>query len=289
MIHSEPEVKIIADSVSPEGVRLTTFQLRYWRPIHPEMLTHRAFSRNARSSRATPIDVMVEQVLKEPWGPRHWTINGPGMVAQTEFSDSMQINAMELLWKSLAEGPARLVKQIADMSKQMGGATLHKQILNRILEPFTYIDVVLSATDFKNFFTLRTDKNAQPEMQDLAKAMLENYNSSLPIELKETDWHLPYISLEDRENYSLEDCKKMSVARCARVSYKPFDEDTANPQKDIELFDKLLENKHMSAFEHVACPAPVDGYLPSNFRGWNQFRKFMPDECQAETKFEILP
>ena len=74
MIHSEPEVKIIADSVSPEGVRLTTFQLRYWRPIHPEMLTHRAFSRNARSSRATPIDVMVEQVLKEPWGPKHWTV-----------------------------------------------------------------------------------------------------------------------------------------------------------------------------------------------------------------------
>ena len=95
MIHSEPEVKIIADSVSPEGVRLTTVQLRYWRPIHPEMLTHRAFSRNARSSRATPIDVMVEQVLKEPWGPKHWTINGPGMVAQAEFSASMQINAME--------------------------------------------------------------------------------------------------------------------------------------------------------------------------------------------------
>lgn len=289
MIHSEPEVKIIADSVSPEGVRLTTFQLRYWRPIHSEIMTHRVFSRNARSSRATPIDVMVDQVLNEPWGPKHWTVNGKGMVAQTEFVEPTQVHAMELLWKSLAEGPARLVKQIVDMSKQMGGVTLHKQILNRILEPFTYIDVVLSATDFKNFFTLRTDKNAQPEMQDLAKAMLENYDSSLPIELKETDWHLPYVSLEDRQNYSLEDCKKMSVARCARVSYKPFDEDTANPQKDIELFDKLLENKHMSAFEHAACPAPVDGYLPSNFRGWNQFRKFFPDEYQRDERFEILP
>lgn len=285
---------IIADSISPQGVRLTTFQLRYWRAIHAELLTHRVFSRNAGSSRARPSQTIINQVRTDPWGPLHWGANESGMQASTELTFE-QIAKAKDEWYKAASSAALNATNLLNMG-------LHKQIVNRVLEPFTYIDVVVTATDYANWFALRLDKDAQPEIQQLAQAMKDAMDLSEPVLLNPSEWHLPYITDSDFnsvDNYllfngqnvcpqqRLELFKKISAARCARTSYKAFDGKVASIDDDLSLFDKLMsgEIKHSSPTEHQATPDTKDLHgnwtnlkLHGNFFGWNQHRKFIPNE-----------
>ena len=298
-----PEAKatVILDSISPDGIRLTTFQLQYWRGIHSELMTHRVFSRNAGSSRARPSGKIIEQVRNDPWGPIHWGANQAGMQAHEELKASERVQA-ERTWKEAAV-------YAADSAQLMVEANAHKQIVNRLLEPFTYIDVVLTSTDFNNWFALRDHQDAQPEIRDLAIRMKHVMEASTPEKLDYGQWHLPYIQPEDyKEAYW--QCKKnritrdepgtaeinavlckISVARCARVSYKAFDGTISPIEKDLELFDKLLVSQplHASPAEHQATPdewyGPNVGWahpeLHGNFRGWKQYRKMIKGEFIA--------
>lgn len=286
---------IIADSISPEGIRLTTFQLRYWRGIHAELMTHRAFSRNAGSSRARPSKAIIEQVASDPWGPLHWGKNEPGMQANAEL-DGWELTNTQGAWKQSA-------KFAAEMAQHMVQNNAHKQIVNRLLEPFTYIDVVVTATDFANWYALRDHEDAQPEIRRLAELMKRAHLESIPKLLQPGGWHLPYITEQDWADATyrsinmigaLSLLKKASAARCARVSYKLFNGDTANFGADLELFDRLLVSQplHASPAEHQATPdiykkhnwrtgeSPhwVNPQLHGNFRGWNQHRKMLPNE-----------
>lgn len=308
---------IVADSISPAGVRLTTFQLRYWRPIHSELMTHRVFSRNAGSSRARPSAKIIEQVRNEPWGPIHWGLNQPGMQATKEL-DEQAIQQGKANWCLAA-------KWAADAAQAMVDIDVHKQIVNRLLEPFTYIDVLVTATDFANWFALRDHPAAQPEIQELARLMRQAYQENLPTPIHVGQWHLPYITEEDwtaaywkckegrltRDEPSYKEklaiVLKISVARCARVSYKAFDGKVAPIEKDLELYDQLLGSQpmHASPAEHQATPDRMTQYtitrpepdfdhplgvkdqeiedwmvpeLHGNFRGWIQYRKTLPNE-----------
>lgn len=292
---------IIADSVSAEGIRLITWQLRYWRPIHSELMTHRVFSRNAGSSRARPSSAIIQQVINDPWGPLHWGKNEPGMQANAELEGENLFNA-RTAWNSAA-------LMAATEATALVGAGAHKQIVNRLLEPFTYIDVVLSGTDFANWYTLRDHKDAQPEIRELASLMKEVQSHSVPTTLRPGQWHLPYVSEEDRQNAKAfgdgqfminghtmdqqELLRRISAARCARVSYKLHDGSKTDFGKDLELFERLLISQplHASPAEHQATP---DGFCTNeavvagrqwenphehgNFRGWRQFRKMLPNE-----------
>lgn len=292
---------IIADSISSEGIRLTTFQLRYWRPIHSELMTHRVFSRNAGSSRARPSAKIIEQVEQEPWGPVHWGLNQPGMQADTELSQ-VDILIAKDHWLDAA-------LEAAYQAKRMVKLGVHKQIVNRLLEPFTYIDVLVTATDYANWFALRNHPDAQPEIAQLAQLMLKAQQDSTPKRLESGEWHLPYITSQDWEAAllycdinritrdippyleQLDVVRKISVARCARVSYKAFDGTVAPIEKDIELFNQLLvsEPLHASPAEHQATPDSYKSgnfdaggwfnpHLHGNFRGWIQYRKMLPNE-----------
>ena len=273
-IQSEPEVKILADSIA-NGHRLTTFQLKYQRFILPEVNTHRVFSRNSRSSRATPIKKNIELVETKPWGPIEWGLNQKGMVAEKLLTDEQKLKHVQYIWASVANAVAK-----AAMDLDQNG--IHKQIANRLLESFLPIETVLSSTEWDNFFHLRLAPDAQPEMRALAYKMKLAMDKSTPVELKRGECHLPYISQDDRTNLAQEgdlfgDLQKISAARCARVSYNTFD-GTPNYTKDLELFDKLIQGGHFSPLEHVASPATDKDYMPSNFVGWNQFRKCIPNE-----------
>lgn len=280
---------ILADSISPEGIRLITWQLRYWRPIHSELMTHRVFSRNAGSSRARPSKAIIDQVINDPWGPLHWGKNEPGMQANAELEDEDLHNA-RASWCAAAHKAATEAEILTSL-----GA--HKQIVNRLLEPFTYIDVVLSGTDFANWYALRDHKDAQPEIRELASLMKEVQAHSEPVLLEPGEWHLPYITAEDQQEAfkldhspgaALELLKKASAARCARVSYKLFDGNKANFEADLELFNRLLVSQplHASPAEHQATPDSWEPISQSwdnlrqhgNFRGWRQHRKMLPNE-----------
>ena len=263
-IISKPEVQILADSISPEGKRLTTFQLKFWRAILPEITRHRVFSFCVRSSRANPTINLINQVKNTPYGPSHWGMNQKGMVADNELTGKA-LEVAQYTWKTAALTAASCAESLKD-------AEVHKQVVNRLLEPFTYSDMVLAGTDFDNFFDLREAPDAQPEIRELALAMHKALDASTPIELKEGEWHLPYISAEDRNKANTDVLCKVSCARCARVSYKAFD-GSSSIDKDLALFNRLKDSKHWSPMEFVATPSGSN-YKESNYKGWNQYRRF---------------
>ncbi len=252
---------IIADSISSDGKRITTFELVYPRYIHSELMTHRVFSRNASSSRATPLSVTLDEVRNDPVFFDYVGKNQSGMVAgeKLEGEDLLMFkDAWELLGLQVAD-------RIAKMSEKYN---IHKQTLNRALEPWLRIRTLVTATDWDNWFALRIAPDAQPEIKSLALAMKEAMNESKPAK---TEIHLPYITSAELadEDVDLLTWVKVSVARCARVSYARHDGKENDYTVDVKLHNRLLEGGHFSPFEHVARPA--EG-RHANFNGWQSYR-----------------
>lgn len=259
------EAKVIADSISSEGVRLVTFQLKFHRIVLSEFNTHRVFSRNASSSRAIPVERMIKQVVEDPAIPVYWGKNQRGMQATEELTEEQQAAALAA-WLEARDNAVVSARKMIEIG-------LHKQIANRILEPWQWTHVVLTATAYKNFYELRRHTDAQPEIRVLAEKMWEAQVASEPVEMPEGYWHLPYILTEERASLSLAQQIRSSVARCARVSYVNHDGTHPDIAKDSELYDRLALNTppHMSPLEHQATPG---GRLTGNFKGWSQWRKW---------------
>ncbi|MCP3017461.1 FAD-dependent thymidylate synthase [Cupriavidus basilensis] len=277
------EVKVVEDSISHHGVRLTTLQLRYPRFIHAEFMTHRVFSRNASSSRAIPVAKMIEQVRTNPAMPIHWGKNQPGMQANGEIDHVPDAIAQ---WRYAAS-------QAADRALEMTALGLHKQVANRILEPFQWISVVVTATEWENFFELRDHADAQPEIRYLAGMMRQAMDDSISVErardrLVATSWHLPYVTTRERAQYHDNPTflAKLSTARNARTSYLTHDGVRPDPEKDLGLFERLVGSRplHSSPTEHVGYPLPAAEQWSRNLRGWRQYRELVEIEVAGATQ-----
>lgn len=258
--------KIIEDSIATNGKRLVTMQLRYQRFIHAEFMTHRVFSRNASSSRAIPVAKMLEQVRNDPAMPVHWGKNQAGMQADEALVTPELTYAIDA-WHEAAN-------KAADIAEHMSTIGLHKQVANRILEPFQFINVVVTATEWDNFFELRTHRDAQPEFQVLAHEMKRVMDTSVPTVRHIGEWHLPYVQVDERRMYPVDIQIQMSAARCARVSYLKHDNSKPNVEDDIALYNRLVTSKpsHASPIEHQATPFSKASYASNNFWGWEQYR-----------------
>lgn len=286
--------RVVADSISPQGKRITTFELEYPRIIHSELMTHRLFSRNAMSSRAIPIKKMIEQVYHNPAMPVKFGKNQPGMqdagehtnALMYEFAGKTYVNSAEMAWRAAGQTACIFAEAFAD-------AGYHKQIANRLLEPFQRMKTVLTATDFENFWWLRVDKDADPTIFALAEAMKKAFDESDPELLYPGQWHTPYVdhlvtvgeqASEDTFEYcvldennkpiilTLEEAKAISASCCAQVSYRVLNN---TKDKALDIYGKLLSgNKvHASPFEHQATPMQDEfsqyGYDPSiNLAGY---------------------
>ena len=267
------KAKIIAHSSHPGCPDLITVQARYPRFIHAECKTHRLIriddaeydflqeislmddpelSRNASSSRAVPIDRMIQDVLDDPAMPVSWGSNKPGMQAGAEIARKDEAVAMWL------EARDRAVEAARD-AQRLG---LHKQIVNRLIEPFGHISVVITATDWDNFFKLRIHPDADPTMRALAEAIKVAMDASSPEEIKYGKWHKPYGGMLTH-----------SAARCARVSYLNHDGTNPDEDRDLALASILMDSGHWSPFEHQAMPTP--GERHANLTGWISQRTAM--------------
>jgi len=256
--------EVLLDSVNPVGQRLTTFVLRFPRFVLPEFNTHRMFSRNASSSRAIPTAKLMQQLREDPVVPVEWGRNQSGMQAR-ELLDADAALAAEAEW--LRARDAALAH--AEHLRAIG---VHKQIVNRVLEPWMWASVIVSSTTYDNFFTLRCHPDAQPEIKRLADLMRMAFAASAPVLRAAGEWHLPYVGDEDA-GLPIEERKQVSVARCARVSYLTH-VGTRDTEADIRLYQQLLDAGHWSPFEHVAV-ATADGTRFNNFNGWQAYRHQM--------------
>jgi hypothetical protein len=285
--------KLIAYSKSSTGQTIATFELEYPRFIHAEFMTHRLFSRNAASSRAIPVETLLDLVELCPAMPVHWGQNMPGMQAKKELTRFRKKAAIKmwLLAAKLAAKTARGMQRIG----------LHKQVANRILEPFQNIKVVMTATCLDNFFWLRNHTDAQPEIEVLAKLMWDALQDETPVSLQHGDWHVPYFGagywLKDC-GIPLEDALAISSSCCAQVSYRKLDDTLEKAQM---IFKRLVESKpvHASPFEHQATPMRKQpdfrnkgithkdrhgNYWSGNFVGFIQHRQLLDEHTCWEYK-----
>lgn len=298
------DAKVLADSRSPAGHRLTTLEATFPRFVLAEFNTHRVFSRNSASSRAIPIVKQLRRVLEDPYVPIEFGSNQPGMQAGPAL-DGEKREAAERIWLQARDDAMRRVlalvsdpdaareddlsaalgvveEAIRDRSQPAGWLNVHKQVANRLLEPFMWHTVIVSATEWDNFWNLRCHPDAQPEIRLVAERMRAAVDGSEPADLGWSEWHLPLVRPEDREQLaSIEDLVKVSAGRCARVSYLTH-AGKRDLDADIQLHDRLLESGHMSPLEHPARPLSATelerGEWNGNFRGWHSYRKDVPGE-----------
>lgn len=247
---------IIADSISPMGYRLTTFEMYYPRVILAEVNTHRMSARSSQSSRAIPLAKRIADVRRDPWIPKQFQKNQPGMQARDVLAEHEASIAREA-WMMAIE-------RALESAERLGNVNLHKQHANRVIETYAHTYTVMTATEWDNFFNLRNHPDAQPEFEDLAALMQQLYDSHIPAELAPGEWHLPYITRSERANYDSARLKIASAARCARVSYKTHDGRTPELGEDFTLARRLLDAKHLSPFDH---PAQCDHRNPLE-QGW---------------------
>ena len=257
--------------------RIDTLLLRYPRWIHSEFMTHRAFSRNASSSRAIPVERLIQSAIDDPAVPLHWGGNQKGMQAGEEIDTYVDIKkplalpdlkgGADLDWwfDRMAPEAAWLMArdQAVTMARGFADAGYHKQLVNRLLEPFTHITVVVTATDWDNFIQLRNHPDAEPHMQLLAQAIMKARGEAVVQRLRPNEWHLPFVNVTDEDglqNYALlsgqalENAQKLSVARCASTSYRTVEGFDMTMERARALFDRLAHATppHASPFEHQA-------------------------------------
>jgi thymidylate synthase ThyX len=309
------EAKVLADSVSPAGHRLTTLEATFPRFVLAEFNTHRVFSRNSASSRAIPVAKQLRRVLDDPYVPIEFGSNKPGMQAGAPLTGKAR-DAAEAEWLAARDDAVRHVlglitspgnvaafddlyaclEAAQDSLKEppAGWLNVHKQVANRLLEPFMWHTVIVSSTTWENFWNLRCHPDAQPEIRLVATKMRDAVRRSVPTRLEPDEWHLPLIGQTEREEAaSPEELAKISIGRCARVSYLTH-AGTRDLSADVALYDRLLESGHMSPMEHVARPM-TPGELDQaewsgNYQGWIAHRKLIPGESNplAGTSIEQI-
>lgn len=277
---SSPSAKVIADSMF-EGSRLITLEIELHRFVLPEFNTHRSPSRNFQSSRAVPVKQMIEQVRNNPALPVHWGKNEPGMVANNQLAGEQLVDTKGEWFQAAMNA--------ADSAEFMLGEGAHKQIVNRLLEPFMWTKGVTTATykAWQAFFDLRLHKDAQPEIRALAVEMNNAINESTVAELGPDDWHMPYFG----DGYWLKGCGiplkdalMISASCCGQVSYRKLD-DTLEKATKIYGMLNLPENgsykedpPHFSPTEHQARAGNGDFEMSGNFHtqdSWMQYRKIL--------------
>lgn len=342
--------RVVADSAyMHNGVlyRLTTMVVKLPRIVLAELNTHRVFSRNSASSRAIPTRKQLRALVRAAFVPSSFGTAVGGMNAGPALEGELLETAIAVwgdalysqMWYALCltTSPDYVEREweqwvleenddfgafVMDVAARIEDKTnpIHneqllwttKGLTNRLLEPFMMHEVIITSTEWENFFNLRTDENAQEEIRTAAVMMKEAYDSSVPEVLSEGEWHLPFIQPEEKEwaKQNPELAVKAVTARCARVSYLTHDTGKLDLNADYRLADSLGENGHRSPFEHAGEPfgaaewslredgiaalvnSPYATQVPDyvlkqttkslefagNFRGWGQARRRLPSE-----------
>lgn len=278
-----PSVKIIEDNIAPDGVRLTSVEVRTHRWLLAEWNTHRDFSRNSASSRAIPLETMIRRVMDEPAWPLVWPCEQPGMSGGAELTGQDLVEAQALFgdcWKDIIENiDAYIRRMVAKYPDDPKAHRLHKSLINRLIEPFMWHTMLISSTEWDNFYRQRCSPSAMPEFRIAAEMIRDAIATNEPQPRAWFEWHTPYVGLNvDDDLLGIMDRLKVSVARCARTSYLTHD-GIRDVKKDIELYEGTLANYgHWSPLEHVAICLPrewEEAHFGNFGQPWHQLRHFV--------------
>lgn len=254
--------EVVQDSISPDGKRVTSLNLKYGLIIHAEHLRHRLLSNSVASQRAIPMKKIRQQVLKEPYVPVWFGAQQKGMVADKEVGNK---SIARQLWLT-ARYPACFAHWIAE---KIGA---HKEWSNRLLNPWQFVQQTVTATEWDNYFELRIHKDAQKDIQEISRCIKKALDKSEPVTLYPGEYHVPYVQRSrlcgdgvmqyfdnDGARLTVEQAIKASAARVARSSYNNHDKSDANFKTDEELYQMLIESnpKHLSPAEAQCTPMKI--------------------------------
>jgi hypothetical protein len=277
-----------------------------------EVNTHRVFSRNSASSRAIPTEKHIERALSDPFIPTTFNHRVKGMGVGDALDNAAQLTAQRI-WGDILKACATGAKALNDLD-------VDKSRANRVLEPFMWHTAIVTSTEWENFFGLRNHEGAQPEFRALAEMMEKEYWAPPPAGvdlLSYGQWHLPLVDWNQDKVLAADQIGgsyttiqdiliKLSVSRCARVSYEKHADDEPL-EASLARYEKLKNSGHLSPFEHAARPFGASEWegrrvlqrsarsmdfltrrardeivelleFSGNFRGWTQQRKFIPFE-----------
>lgn len=291
--------KCVAASIA-NGIPIYTLETKAPKFIDAEFEKHRMLSSNSSSSRAIPFG--KSDMSYVPFDVRYQEKGMQGFT-NLNYEDYMDFTTDVQKWRDIF---------LSLVSYYHNEIKVHKQHLNRYLEPWMFQKKVVTATEWDNFFRLRLAPDAQPEMQELAKCMKSAIDQVEPTVitggLQGIKWHLPYINRAEfevnnfGEVFNLDTAIKCSAARCARVSYNNHDNSSPSVEKDLALAELLLSSGHLTPFEHQATPMVYEAnynlyhgetedvteweeglthmdrdgnYWSGNFRGFLQYRQMI--------------
>ena len=255
------KAEIILDSSYHTTCRVSTLLVTMPTYVLAEFNKHRVFESNTSSSRAIPTEKLLEQVRNDPVIPIHWGVNQAGMEAKEE---EVEVSKAKDVWGFLIADACQAVEELSNLN-------LHKQVTNRPLAPFMWSTVIVTATEWDNFFHQRLAKDADPMIQAVAKEMFEAMAFSIPVERKV---HLPFVSDRELAKYTQEECTYMSVARCARVSYKRHT-DGFTLEQDTALCERCKNSGHWTPLGHQLFAGKDDQFFHGCMRGWLQLRQVL--------------
>ena len=301
---------VLAKSIA-NGITITTFLIDFPRFILAELNTHRAISKNGASSRAIPVAQQIKRVQDNPVVPIHFGLNQAGMSADTEVDENTKSKG---LYEWLFNANRSVVG--AQILQGMG---VHKQVVNRIMEPYSFMRMVVTATEWDNFFWLRLHKDADPHIAELARVMLHAYQQTPAVVLTEDCWHTPFFAqgfwspiVENAHGITAQEAIEHSMSCCAQTSYRKLDMSTEKTEAIVErLFNG--ERCHASPSEHIARPMRKAKASPhiflsdltsrasfgthvdylgnlwsNNFKGWHQYRQCIPNNVCTDFDFQTL-
>lgn len=261
--------EMVCDSVSPHtGRRITSAVVRLPRIVLAELNTHAALAKNSASSRAIPTATFRQRVLANPYIPWRWPINGKGMVPKEYAApDSWRSRFATFAWKGglvVASLAHRLLERIG----------VHKEIANRLLEPWMWTEVLVTATDWDGFFAQRCHPAAADGVRAAAtvlRALLETHQPT------ETTLHLPYV--QKHEDGDMRTLFMASARRCRRVSYMRQGVVVSLEEDAAAGAEGLLENPpHLSPYEHAAMALPTNDRHAKFSGGWKSGRHIFGED-----------
>lgn len=286
--------KIIKDTLNAySDDRIVTFELVLPKYLVAEVNKHTVLHNSCQSSRAVPVAKMIQSVEENPFIPYYWQKPHKGMQGYEYYTNENKISQLREEWLNARDNAVITAKKLQN--------EVSKQTINRLLEPFMYVKMVLTGTEFGNFFNQRcpiflnnkgnkvksrtglgfgvdftsTKGQADIHLQILAEMMHnEMYYNSNPVESFE---HIPY---DIGKEYPLEARLHYSASQCARISFTTITDDKQfSLERNLQLAQGLIVEGHAEPFSHQA--------IGMNDNTYNKFsRTFLKDLTDDEPVIE---
>lgn len=273
--------ELLEHTVNPVGEEAVSYGTCYERFIHAEVMTHGAWNRNASSARAIPYERMKKWTMSDPALPLHLGRNQSGMQSGNQIDDP------DACYRDLLQ---MLEGMYLSSDVLMAKYDLHKEIINRYTEPWAWINFVMTTgrPGLMNFFHLRCTKYAHPNIQRLAVTMARLYRASTPRKLAVGEWHMPFVTAEERETLLVPNQIVWSTARCAWTSYQTVEGKKATYEQAQKRHDDCVSLKHMTPCGHQLQARGDHGRNGGQMAGYDQYRHMIPEESAKEFDFGLL-